>query len=202
MTTSLLGSDDFVGTTLDANLWGVYDGTKGTEAWVPGQIVVANGCLNLNAGPTGIAGVAGKTNFTYGIFETRARFSTTLDANLAPVFLFWPELNSSWPAAGEIDYVECYDPSRQSYQSWNHYAVEGTNTSEYGGKHLVNMTQWHTYRMDWSATSIVLSVDGVVWHTYTDHIPTGPMHPVFQVNSLGPVSGSAQVQIDYFNVLG
>jgi hypothetical protein len=202
MTTFLTGSDDFVGTTLDTELWGVYDGVNSGEDWTPGQVVVSGGCLNLNAGPMGISGVAGKTNFTYGVFETRARFSASLDANLEPVFLFWPELNSSWPAAGEIDYVECYDPTRQSYQSWNHYAVNGANTSEYGGEHVVDMTQWHAYRVAWSAESIVLSVDGSVWHTYTDHIPSGPMHPTFQINSKTPVTGSAQVQIDYFHVLG
>jgi beta-glucanase (GH16 family) len=199
--TTLPGSDDFTGTTLNTALWGVYDGVNSGEDWVPGQVVVSGGYLNLNAGPEGIAGVAGTTNFTFGTFEVRARFSPSLDSNLAPVFLFWPELNSSWPAAGEIDYVECYDITRQSYQSWNHYAVNGVNTSDYAGSHKLDMTQWHAYRVAWTAESIVLSVDGTVWHTYTDHIPTGPMHPTFQINSLGAVTGSAQVQIDYFHVL-
>jgi hypothetical protein len=201
MTTMLTGSDDFLGAELDTNLWGTYNGVGSGEDWVTDQVVVGNGCLNLNASPTGVAGVAGKTQFIYGVFETRARFPASLDANLAPVLLFWPELNSSWPVAGEIDYVECYDPTRKSYQSWNHYAVNGVNTSDYAGERVLDMTAWHAYRVVWSAKSIILSVDGIAWHTYTDHIPSGPMHPTFQINSKGPVSGSAQVQVDYFHVL-
>jgi beta-glucanase (GH16 family) len=201
--TNLVGSDDFNGTALDTALWSMYDGvsTSTGDVWEAGQVALAGGFLNLNASPSGIAGVAGRTQFTYGSFAVRARFSASLDSNLAPVFLFWPQLDSSWPAAGEIDYVECYDPTRQSYQSWNHYAAGGAGTSEYGGKHQLDMTQWHVYQMNWTAEAITLSVDGTVWHTYADHIPDGPMHPVFQINSLGPVTGSAQVQIDYFYAL-
>lgn len=200
----LAGSDDFQGTSLNTSLWGVYNGTNPSsgEVWNSQQVVVENDCLNLTASPAGLAGVAGKTQFTYGTFEVRARFLPTFDSLLNPVFLFWPQLDSSWPAAGEIDFVECYDITRQSYQSWNHYAnSDGQNTSDYAGTTTLDMTQWHVYRVEWAESSIVLMIDGVEWHTYTQHIPSGPMHVVFQIDGKGKVSGATHVQIDYFHVL-
>lgn len=201
---TLLGSDDFNGTTIDTTLWAVYDGVNESsgEHWNAAQCTVGANGLNLNASPLGLTGVAGKTQFVYGTFEVRARFSPSLDTMLNPVFLFWPQLDASWPAAGEIDFVECYDPTRQTYQSWNHYATTADVAgADYAGSHKVDMTQWHVYRVEWTPKLLVLKVDGKTWHTYTTHVPAGPMHVVFQIDAAGPVTATASVQIDYFHVL-
>jgi licheninase len=199
---SLVTSDDFAGTALDPAAWATYDGTSASsgEHWSSAQCTVADGVLTLTASSKGLCGVTGLTDSTYGRFELRAKFSAPADPNLDPVFLLWPELDSSWPAAGEIDAVEDYDPARQSLQSWNHYAsASDANESDYAGTYRVDMTQWHTYAIDWERGSITLYVDNIPWHTYTSHVPSGPMHPVVQIDANGPITGTASVQVDWFH---
>jgi licheninase len=197
--TTVISSADFDGTSLDTSQWSAYDGTKDGEIWNPAKCVVGGGYLTLNADSGGQCGVSAITQHTYGKFAVQARFLTPASTAFNPVFLFWPQDDSSWPAAGEIDYVECYDATRQSFQSWNHYAdTSGNNATDYAGSYSVDMTQWRTYAIDWEPTFIKLYVDGVLWHTYTDHIESGPMHAVFQIDQKGTAAGSSSVQIDYF----
>jgi len=199
--TTVLSSADFTGSTLDTSQWSAYDGTnqQSGEVWDPSKCVVGGGYLTLNADSAGLCGVAGTTQHTYGKFAVRAKFLTPASTAFNPVFLFWPQVDSTWPAAGEIDFVECYDVTRQSFQSWNHYAdANGNNAADYAGSFAVDMTQWHTYAVDWESTFIKLYVDGTLWHTYSTHIESGPMHVTFQIDRNAAASASSTVQVDYF----
>lgn len=199
--TTVTGSSDFSGTTLDSPHWVAYDGTNPAsgEVWNPAECVVGGGYLTLNANSAGLCGVTSTVEHTYGKFAIRAKFNVPAGAGYAPVFLFWPENDSDWPAAGEIDVVECYDLSRMSYQSWNHYAdANGNNQSDYAGTENVNMTAWNVYAWDWEPGFIKEYVNGVLWHTYTTHIESGPMHMVMQIDQISAASGSTSVNVDWF----
>ncbi|WP_166459524.1 glycoside hydrolase family 16 protein [Amycolatopsis pithecellobii] len=197
--------EDFDGSALDATRWVAYNGFNQAsgETWQAAQCTVSDGLLRLRADSSGICGVASRTQRTYGKTEVRARFPAPAGQGLAPVFLYWPEHDADWPQAGEIDWLECYDTSRQSFGSWIHYAGPGGgDDSDYAGDFRVDMTQWHTYGVEWSPSQVRVSVDGQVWHVYSRHLPTGPMHLVFQINRIGPVTGTAEVDIDWVHESG
>ncbi|TNC29091.1 glycoside hydrolase family 16 protein [Amycolatopsis alkalitolerans] len=198
-------TEDFDGSSLDPARWVAYDGFNraSAETWRASQCTVSGGVLRLRADASGICGVASRIQTTYAKAEVRARFSAPAGQGLAPVFLFWPQNDNDWPQAGEIDWLECYDTSRRSFGSWIHYAGRGGNDeSDYGGDFRVDMSQWHTYGVEWTSSQVRVSVDGQVWHTYTRHIPSGPMHLAFQINRIGPVTGVAEVEIDWVHVDG
>jgi licheninase len=193
------GVEDFTGTALNPAQWVSYDGynPKSGENWQSTKCTVSGGVLHLEADSEGICGVASRTQETFANVEVRARFSAPAGAGLAPVFLFWPQDDAAWPAAGEIDWLECYDTSRQSFGSWIHYSRDGADASDSAGDAHVDMSQWHTYGVEWTAQSVRVLVDGQVWHTYLRHVPQGPMHLVFQIDRIGPVTGNATVDIDW-----
>jgi licheninase len=198
----LSDSEDFTGSGLDPARWTAYDGyhRASDETWRSAKCSVSGGVLRLDAGSDGLCGVTSRTQETYAKVEVRARFSAPAGAGLAPVFLFWPQNDALWPAAGEIDWLECYDTSRRSFGSWLHYGEGAGNTQDaenYGGDFRVDMSQWHNYAVDWSATQVRVFVDGRLWHTYLSHIPQGPMHLVFQIDRIGAVSGTASVELDW-----
>lgn len=196
----LTESDDFDGSSLDSAHWVAYNGYNrlSGETWRAAHCTVSGGVLRLTADDVGICGVASRTQATYAKAEARARFPAPAGQGLAPVFLFWPQNDDDWPQAGEIDWLECYDTSRQSFGSWIHYAgPSGGDDSDYGGDFRVDMTQWHTYAVEWTASAVRVSVDGQVWHVYPDHLPSGPMHLAFQINRIAAVSGEASVEIDW-----
>lgn len=196
-------SDDFE--VLNPARWAPYDGFNGAsgETWRAANCTVTDGLLRLHADASGICGIASRTQTTYGKAEIRARFSAPAGRGLAPVFLFWPQNDDDWPGAGEIDWLECYDTNRQSFGSWIHYAgPSGSDESDYGGNFRVDMTQWHTYGVEWSASAVRISVDGQVWHEYTEHIPDGPMHLALQINRIGEVTGEADIDVDWVRQSG
>ncbi|GAB2985941.1 hypothetical protein GCM10017788_07800 [Amycolatopsis acidiphila] len=198
-------SDDFDGVSLDRASWVAYDGYNHAsgETWRAAQCTVSGGVLRLHADDTGICGIASRTQKTYGKAEVRARFSAPAGRGLAPVFLFWPQNDEDWPQAGEIDWLECYDTTRQSFGSWIHYAgPSDSDESDRAGDFRVDMSQWHTYGVEWTSSAVRVSVDGQVWHVYTEHLPSGPMHLALQVNRIGPVSGEADVEIDWVRQSG
>ncbi|HEX3787389.1 MAG TPA: glycoside hydrolase family 16 protein [Pseudonocardiaceae bacterium] len=196
-----LTSYNFNGTSLSNSVWSTYNGTNPAsgEHWSSAQCTLSEGVLTLAASSNGLCGLTALRQYTYGKFELRAKFSAPADPNLNPVFLLWPELDSTWPRAGEIDAIEDHDPTRTSLQSWNHFAdSNGQDMATYAGVYQVDMTQWHTYAIDWQRDYVTLYVDNVPWHVYTRHIPSGPMHPVIQIDATGPITSTASVELDWF----
>lgn len=66
---------------------------------------------------------------------------------------------------------------------------------------------WHVYRLDWSASSLVFSIDGVATTTFDSEIPSRPMFPIisteFEDASGGkpnPADFPQTIQVDYVKV--
>jgi beta-glucanase (GH16 family) len=106
-----------------------------------------------------------KLEFTYG--TASARMKMTAGAGLWPAF--WALGSGSWPDCGEIDIMETVGDS-----SWISNALHGPNY--FGNTPLayraffpkgVDVTQWHIYSVDWTASSIVFKLDGKVTYTVT-----------------------------------
>ena len=135
----------------------------------------------------------------------------------------WPALwmmgtnypSVGWPACGEIDVVE--NPGNTTFnQSSLHYGTRGevSKTGSYNFTLGNSITNFHTYELDWSASSEQFLVDGVPYETQTVGSPFNA--PFFFIMNLavggtypGTTSASAiiaantfpkEIQVDYVRV--
>jgi outer membrane protein OmpA-like peptidoglycan-associated protein len=157
---------DFDGTTLPPN-WDVFtgkaNGGSGSQ-WGSAHVVVGAGLLSLNTYQdpaynnqwvSGGLCMCGAPS-TYGAYFVRSR-----ETGPGPtiVELLWPVVK--WPP--EIDFNETSG------------VVTGTSaTLRYGPggqqkqvQRNIDMTQWHTWGVIWTPTSLMYTVDGHVWGRYT-----------------------------------
>jgi beta-glucanase (GH16 family) len=106
-----------------------------------------------------------KMEFTYG--SASARMKMASGAGLWPAF--WLLGNGNWPDCGEIDIMETVGDS-----SWFSNAIHGPGY--FGNTPIayraffpagIDVTQWHVYTVDWTATSMIFKVDGKVTYSVT-----------------------------------
>ncbi|MFI5036190.1 MAG: glycoside hydrolase family 16 protein [Acidimicrobiales bacterium] len=160
--------NDFTGSTVPPG-WDVFAGIPGGD---PGgqfgeaHVVVTHSMLELqtwkdpayqNRWVTGGLCQCGLTHH-YGAFFVRSR-----DTGAGPneVMLLWP-VNHPWPP--EIDFNE--SGGSNVFTSWTlHWSAANQIVQQ---RILINMRQWHTWGIVWSAKSIIFTVDGNVWGTITE----------------------------------
>lgn len=175
--------DDFNGSSLDYGIWkALYSGTywNGMFRWDPAQLEVGDGKLTIATenGPDGWVSGGLSTipdGQTYGSYEFRARFDAAQGTSGA--ILLWPS-DGEW--TDEVDIIELFDPSRQSFAFVNHgdpMTVEYVN---------VDATDWHTYRLDWTPGNLALSVDGQEVKRVTTDVPVQEMSFGMQAQVMGP----------------
>jgi beta-glucanase (GH16 family) len=98
-----------------------------------------------------------KFDFTYG--TAAARMKLTAGAGLWPAF--WALGNGKWPDTGEMDILENVGDA-----AWTNFARHGPGYSGAGGLARrqyfkgTDITSWHVYAMEWTATALVFTVDG------------------------------------------
>ncbi|WP_205651100.1 glycoside hydrolase family 16 protein [Tsuneonella mangrovi] len=185
--------DGFDGTGLDRKEWNVV----GTDFWVnneqqayvdsPETVSIVQGLEGANGGALALTPVyqpgvdpnpqrhadflsgrinsRGKFDFTYGKAEARIRLPA--DTGIWPAF--WLLGYGEWPKTGEIDIME-----NVGEPDWYGVALHGKGYS--GETPLVNkyffpagidVTQWHTYAVDWRKNEILFSVDGRLTYRVT-----------------------------------
>ncbi len=171
---------DFTGSSLPSG-WYAYSGTPGGD---PGgqfgsaHVSVSNGLLSLNTYQdpaynnewvTGGLCQCGLPH-TYGAFFVRSRVT---GAGPTEVALLWPATNT-WPH--EIDFNESNGSSATSTAT-DLWAFSGGARSQVQSHVSIDLTQWHTWGVIWTPTSITYTVDGRVWGRVTDPstIPSIPM---------------------------
>ncbi|UDY22612.1 family 16 glycosylhydrolase [Nocardioides sp. Kera G14] len=104
----------------------------------------------------------------YGRFEARVRTTATTAPGLHEAFWLWPDDRYSeinWPTSGEIDVAETYSNYPLIAIPFLHYSEEvvhppwtiGVNTAMCAAVRGV----WNTYTLDWTATSITISINGI-----------------------------------------
>lgn len=107
----------------------------------------------------------GRFEFTYGRAEARIRMPDAVGVWPA----FWLLGNGDWPASGEIDIMEYVGE-----KDWTGVALHGPGYS--GETPLVNkfffpagvdVTQWHTYAVEWTTDRILFLVDDHVTYRVT-----------------------------------
>lgn len=171
---------DFNSRVLGA-VWQVFTGKPGGVPPSIGQfaashVIVGGGLLRLvtthDPAFPGIAWTGGGLcqcgkPLLYGAFFVRSRIT---GPGPNEVELLWPQSNR-WPP--EVDFNETGD--RDNSTSWTqHY---GADNNRIQGIYRVDMTQWHTWGVIWSPTSLTFTVDGHVWGHVgaSDGIPSQAM---------------------------
>ena len=173
-------TDDFNGFPSSSD-WGIYDsvGHAGQGIRSPGAFSVADGILTITGTTDGTTGGMSRlSQQRYGKWE--ARVKTAGCSCYHPVLILWGT-PGSWPEAGEVDYLESSNRSRNSM--FVHYS---TNNSQVSGSAAVDMTQWHTYTVEWTPNYLAGYIDGQRFFYSTDKT----IQP--------PAKVQATIQLDWF----
>jgi beta-glucanase (GH16 family) len=187
--------DDFSGTALDRSKWNVqvsgnvvnrelqaYVDSANTISFVQGAAAqgAVNGALKLQPhyAPGFVTKEGKQFDFISGRINTRdkvqfmygtatARIKLTEGAGLWPAW--WMLGNGRWPDCGEIDIMEYIGE-----KDWAGAAVHGPGYS--GETPFVNrlyfdaahdVTNWHTYAVEWTPDALVFKYDGITMFRVT-----------------------------------
>ena len=187
-------ADDFNGTTLDTSNWGAYSGQPGGDTagwWSPSHVVVGNCLLTLKgyadaaAKPgvfvTGGVGMQGTHAQTYGKYLVRMRADK--GDGISAIALLWPAADV-WPP--EVDFYEDGGGDRTSMSATLHCGPNGIdNCQVQKSPSAYDFSQWHTFRVAWTADKLVYTIDGTPWATVTHSgLPSIPMTLDLQSQSL------------------
>jgi hypothetical protein len=188
-----LFADDFTGSTLGSD-WhiyaginkGVWNGVAGTT-WDPSHVKVGNGLLTLrtyqdpaHAQPYsrwvegGLAlwlNVNGASDPTYGEYLVRSRVTSATGVTQVMIL----DTDATWPP--EIDFNESDGANSSNATEW--YKGPNGPTKLPAGPSNVNLTQWHTWGVITTPSTITYTVDGTIWATMPNHVTT-PTHLALQ----------------------
>lgn len=199
---NLVWADEFNGSTIDASNWTMEIGTGssgwGNNEWQfytarPENASIQNGHLAIVAKKESYAGsnytsarmiTQGKQSWKYGKIEARIKFPSR--QGIWPAF--WMLGNSfstvGWPKCGEIDIMEHINTSDKIHGTI-HWDANGYAT--YGGDvTLSNVADFHTYAIEWDASSIRWFVDGNQYHV---------------ANILNGINSTAEFHEEFFIIL-
>ena len=179
-------SDEFnINGAPDASKW-TYDlGTGSDGGWGnaelqcytsrPDNVIVQNGVLKITAKKETYSGrsytsarikTQGLYGFTYGRIEISAKLPSAVGT--------WPALwmlgsnlaNAGWPACGEMDIMEQKGNELNKIYGTIHYPGHSGGGGVGSTLTISNSsTQFHKYTLDWSAISIKMYVDNVLYLT-------------------------------------
>ncbi len=205
---SLVWSDEFEGTALDAANWtpDIGNGCPNLCGWGNNElqyyrsqnVTVSGGNLVLTAMLQSYGGspftsgkvtTRGKHAFLYGRIEMRAKLP--VGGGMWPAFWMMPQddVYGSWAASGEIDIMESAN-AMTSVGGALHFggsAPQNTYTSSsttLGGASFADA--FHTYAIEWEPDAIRWYVDGTLYMTrvstqwYTNAAPGNPRAPFDQ----------------------
>lgn len=191
----LIYSQDFSGSGLPAG-WGAYSGQPGGDPygqWDPANVIVSDGALHLMATASATGGVMFTGNpQTYGMYLVRMKGDYEPGLQISDIVLLWPQ-RDVWPP--EIDFFEDSGGARDTYKATVHPGPNGDNSNQTHVTVDSNATQWHTYGVQWTPTSIIFTIDGhqagaAVPHSGLPAWPDIPMNLALQSQNLGAAEPS------------
>lgn len=190
--------DEFSSTRLDTTKWvvnpnlptGDPNGIHACSLNDPRFVSVSSGALHLTVGkistpvscggwsPTNIVAptVSSYHLFSqqYGRFEARIRVPVVNQPGLGETFWMWPDDRYStinWPTSGEMDVAQLFSSDPLNSYPFLHYGndswITGTTIQQCAAQRGV----WNTYDLDWTATSITVSINGTTCMVNTSADP-------------------------------
>lgn len=171
----------------------------GSHARVEGGFLREYGSAN---GDTGL--VSSLTALKGGRWEARVRLG--IDGPTGhpyhPVLLTWPQ-SERWPQSGEYDFFEV-DIGDNAATAFVHFPAN-TVVQEQFTSPRVDLTQWHTYALQWDARARTLTgyLDGQVW--WVERKPRAqapePMYGTIQLdNNFGSGMQPAHMDVDFYRI--
>jgi beta-glucanase (GH16 family) len=172
-------SDDFSGSALSG--WSAYSGQPSGDAGAQwggaSHAVVGGGILSLDTFQDSAynnewvaGGVSQNLTRTYGAYFVRSRVTGAGPTN---VELLFPA--TGWPP--EVDFNETSGVSTGTSATTIWAVNSSGNKSQVQVQQTIDMTQWHTWGVIWTPTSVTYTVDGRAWGTVTNasEVPQVPM---------------------------
>ena len=131
-----------------------------------------------------------KFAFTYGVVEIRAKLPTgvgtwpaiwTLGKNINENGAYWQQQgygSVSWPACGEIDIMEHWGKNQNFVQSAMHTPSSHGGTVNHGGRTISTVSsEFHVYKLEWTAEKMIFSVDDIEHYTYNPAVKNSDTWP-------------------------
>jgi len=193
-----------------ASKWGAYpDGTRDTSGngvYTPSKVVsIHDGVMDLHirTDSTGhLVAVPVPRLQTPTGSQVYGRYAVRFRADPLPgykvAWLLWPD-SENWPHDGEIDFPEG-DLDDQICGYVHHLGATVGNDQD-AVCTGVSFTGWHTTVIEWTASQVVMYLDGRVILRSTTRIPNTPMHWVLQTEtslfSVPSPATSGHVLIDW-----
>lgn len=188
---NIIWDDEFNGTSVDTSKWTFETGNN--NGWGNSEREYytsspnnayedGNGFLHIVALQQSMDGYS----FTSARMKTEGLYNTPVygriqwRAKLPTGYGMWPALwmlgsdfsSVGWPACGEVDVVE--NPGNPTFnQSSLHYGTSGevNKTGYYYFPSGDSITNFHTYELDWTASSLQFLVDGNLYETQSGGSP-------------------------------
>jgi len=213
----------------DPTKWG-YDTGNGSGGWGNSEleyytnrsdnVIVSNGTLKIMAKKEAYSGfnytsariqTQNKFKFTYGKMEVRAKLPVG-GGTWPAIWLLGADVNTNaWPACGEIDIMEHKGNDVGRIYGTFHYpghsggSADGSNTVVSGVQ-----TDFHRYQVEWTATSIKIGVDDVVYKTLANNTGVPFNHDFFIIlnfamggtfgGAVDPNFNSSTFEVDYIRI--
>ena len=170
----LVWSDEFEGNSIDRSKW-TYD--YGGQGWGNNELqsytsrgenaYVAGGMLHIRAQKEYYEGspytsarmkTKGLFEFQYGYVE--ARIAVPAFTGIWPTFWMLGQNidGAGWPGCGEIDILEAVNTENKVYATC-HWESNGGH-ADYGTSRSLDVTNFHTYFLEWTPYSVKIGVDG------------------------------------------
>jgi beta-glucanase (GH16 family) len=213
----------------DPAKWG-YDLGTGSGGWGNSElqyytsrsenVIVQGGVLKIKAIKESYSGSAytsariitmNKFAFTYGKVEVRAKLPVGVGTWPA-AWMLGSNLNTAiWPACGEIDIMEHKGSELNKIFGTLHYPGHSGGSANGSTFVIANATtEFHIYAVEWTAASIMISVDGVVFHTVPNTAAIPFNHDFFIIlnvamggtfgGAVDPAFTNATMEVDYVRV--
>jgi beta-glucanase (GH16 family) len=84
----------------------------------------------------------------------------------------------SWPACGEIDIMEHWGKNQNFIQSAMHTPSSHGGTVNHGGRTISTVSsEFHVYKLEWTAAKMIFSVDDIEHYTYNPAVKNSDTWP-------------------------
>lgn len=225
---SLVWSDEFnTNGAPDPSKWG-YD--IGAGGWGNGELqyytsrtenaVVQNGVLRINLIKENFSGSnytsarllsRGKFSFKYGTVEARAKLPAG-GGTWPAIWMLGNNISTvSWPACGEIDIMEHVGNSLNRIHGTLHYPGRSGGNADGNSKLISNATtEFHLYKLEWTAATIKIYVDNELIHSVVNSTALPFNQEFFFIlnvamggsfgGAVDPAVTNATMEIDYVRV--
>jgi beta-glucanase (GH16 family) len=100
----------------------------------------------------------------YGRFAVRAKVPNVATKGLQESFWLWPENEFkyaiAWPTTGELDIAEVYHQYPDRAIPFIHYTPAASDPNVTNNYCMVDISQFHTYVLEWTTSTLTISIDG------------------------------------------